>query len=89
VGSTGQITQLPVFATDPSSDITRTWTWPSQKIGFVGIGIMGKGMVKNLATKVSSDLVIWNRSGDVCKEVRVRADSVGRPLPPTTPSLIH
>ena len=39
------------------------------KIGFVGIGIMGKGMVKNLATKLPSDLVIWNRSNDVCKEV--------------------
>jgi len=42
-------------------------------------------MVKNLATKISSDLVIWNRSGDVCKEVRVRAGRVGRPLAPTTP----
>jgi glutamyl-tRNA reductase len=31
------------------------------KIGFVGIGIMGKGMVKNLATKLSGDIVIWNR----------------------------
>ena len=40
------------------------------KIGFVGIGIMGKGMVKNLATKLSSDLVIWNRSTDVCQEVK-------------------
>jgi 3-hydroxyisobutyrate dehydrogenase-like beta-hydroxyacid dehydrogenase len=30
-------------------------------IGFIGIGIMGKGMLKNLLTKVDSSFVIWNR----------------------------
>jgi 3-hydroxyisobutyrate dehydrogenase-like beta-hydroxyacid dehydrogenase len=30
-------------------------------IGFVGVGIMGKGMLKNLATKMPGNLVIWNR----------------------------
>lgn len=43
-------------------------------IGFVGIGIMGKGMIKNLVTKVlaapgSPPLVIWNRSPEVCQEM--------------------
>jgi 3-hydroxyisobutyrate dehydrogenase-like beta-hydroxyacid dehydrogenase len=33
----------------------------SNAIGFVGIGIMGKGMVKNLASKLPNKLVIWNR----------------------------
>lgn len=40
-----------------------------KKIGFVGVGIMGKGMVCNLATKLPNNVVIWNRSVDVCKEV--------------------
>lgn len=31
-------------------------------IGFIGIGIMGKGMLKNLATKLDTTFVIWNRS---------------------------
>ncbi len=31
-------------------------------IGFIGIGIMGKGMLKNLATKLDATFVIWNRS---------------------------
>jgi len=30
-------------------------------IGFIGIGIMGKGMLKNLATKLDATFVIWNR----------------------------
>jgi 3-hydroxyisobutyrate dehydrogenase-like beta-hydroxyacid dehydrogenase len=44
-------------------------TFDGKKIGFVGVGIMGKGMIGNLATKLPNDLVIWNRSGDVCREV--------------------
>lgn len=39
-------------------------------IGFVGIGIMGKGMLKNLATKLNIPLVIWNRSPTVCEEIK-------------------
>ena len=32
-------------------------------IGFVGLGIMGKGMLRNLLTKIDSSVpfVIWNR----------------------------
>mgnify|MGYP005995556783 CR=1 FL=1 len=30
-------------------------------IGFVGIGIMGKGMLKNLITKLDANVIIWNR----------------------------
>jgi 3-hydroxyisobutyrate dehydrogenase-like beta-hydroxyacid dehydrogenase len=31
------------------------------QIGFVGLGIMGVGMVKNLVTKLGVNLVVWNR----------------------------
>jgi len=41
----------------------------SGPIGFVGLGIMGKGMLKNLATKLEPNLVIWNRSAAVCEEM--------------------
>eukprot|EP00428_Durinskia_dybowskii_P074938 CAMPEP_0170403746 /NCGR_PEP_ID=MMETSP0117_2-20130122/26264_1 /TAXON_ID=400756 /ORGANISM="Durinskia baltica, Strain CSIRO CS-38" /LENGTH=294 /DNA_ID=CAMNT_0010660719 /DNA_START=57 /DNA_END=941 /DNA_ORIENTATION=+ len=40
-------------------------------IGFIGIGIMGKGMLKNLVAKVDSHYVIWNRSRAVCEEMVV------------------
>jgi len=30
-------------------------------IGFIGIGIMGRGMLKNLINKIDSKFVIWNR----------------------------
>jgi hypothetical protein len=30
-------------------------------IGFVGLGIMGKGMIKNLLTKIGAPMVVWNR----------------------------
>ena len=33
----------------------------TNSIGFVGLGIMGLGMVKNLSTKLAMDLVVWNR----------------------------
>lgn len=39
-------------------------------LGFVGLGIMGKGMVKNLASKLDSKLVIWNRSEEVSREFK-------------------
>lgn len=38
-------------------------------IGFVGLGIMGLGMVKNLVTKLGVNLVVWNRGTAVCDEV--------------------
>eukprot|EP00606_Chrysophyceae_sp_TOSAG23-5_P000155 GSChrysophyteH2.ASY1.ANO1.543.1 assembled CDS len=42
----------------------------SARVGFVGLGIMGKGMLTNLATKLSGveTFVVWNRSQAVCKE---------------------
>lgn len=43
----------------------------SAKVGFVGLGIMGKGMLKNLATKMDgASFVIWNRSPDACAEFK-------------------
>eukprot|EP00600_Ochromonadales_sp_CCMP1393_P005745 CAMPEP_0174953870 /NCGR_PEP_ID=MMETSP0004_2-20121128/103_1 /TAXON_ID=420556 /ORGANISM="Ochromonas sp., Strain CCMP1393" /LENGTH=297 /DNA_ID=CAMNT_0016201609 /DNA_START=27 /DNA_END=920 /DNA_ORIENTATION=+ len=39
-------------------------------IGFVGIGIMGKGMLKNLATKLDASFVVWNRSPEICEEMK-------------------
>ena len=46
----------------------------STKVGFVGLGIMGQGMVKNLVTKLPSidTLVVWNRSGAVCQEIKAQ-----------------
>lgn len=43
----------------------------STSIGFIGLGIMGKGMLKNLLTKLDPALsyVVWNRSVDVSQEV--------------------
>lgn len=38
-------------------------------IGFVGLGIMGLGMVKNLVTKLGVNLVVWNRGTTVCDEI--------------------
>jgi len=38
------------------------------KYGFIGIGIMGKGMAMNLITK-GFDVTVWNRSADKCKDL--------------------
>ena len=38
-------------------------------LGFVGLGIMGKGMARNLLTKANASLVVWNRSPAVCEEL--------------------
>jgi len=40
-------------------------------IGFIGLGIMGKGMIKNMITKLDSNMpfIVWNRSPDVCQEI--------------------
>jgi len=38
-------------------------------VGFVGVGIMGKGMIRNLATKLDNPLVIWNRSTGPAEEL--------------------
>ena len=41
----------------------------TSKIGFIGLGIMGKGMANRLATQLpSSQLVVWNRTGKVASE---------------------
>jgi len=38
-------------------------------IGFIGIGIMGKGMIKNLVLKLGVDIIVWNRNPTPSKEV--------------------
>lgn len=40
-------------------------------VGFIGLGIMGKGMVRNLISKLDPSLsfVVWNRSADACQEL--------------------
>merc|ERR1711871_815009 len=39
-------------------------------IGFIGLGIMGKGMLKNLVTKLEGTTFhVWNRSPDVAAEM--------------------
>lgn len=40
-------------------------------IGFVGLGIMGKGMVHNLVQKlpVSTTFVLWNRTTSIADKV--------------------
>lgn len=39
-------------------------------MGFIGLGIMGKGMAANLLKKVDGcSLVVWNRSPDACNEL--------------------
>jgi len=46
-------------------------------IGFIGIGIMGKGMLKNLATKLDATFVIWNRSEFALASTFVSREIVG------------
>ena len=43
----------------------------STTTGFVGLGIMGKGMIKNLVRKSpeGSKFVIWNRSSEPSEEI--------------------
>jgi len=41
----------------------------SGPIGFVGLGIMGKGMVRNLITKLPGEYVVWNRSAGASAEL--------------------
>lgn len=40
-------------------------------VGFIGLGIMGKGMVKNLISKLDPSLpfVLWNRSPEACEQI--------------------
>lgn len=40
-------------------------------MGFIGLGIMGKGMVRNLLTKLDPSLsfVVWNRSSEPSEEL--------------------
>jgi len=41
----------------------------SGPIGFVGLGIMGKGMARNLLAKLPGDYVVWNRSAAASAEL--------------------
>jgi hypothetical protein len=38
------------------------------KIGFLGIGIMGRGMALNLIKK-GFDVTVWNRTSEKCQEL--------------------
>ncbi len=42
----------------------------SAPIGFVGIGIMGRGMLNRLVNNLDSTFVIWNRSSAISEEFR-------------------
>jgi 3-hydroxyisobutyrate dehydrogenase-like beta-hydroxyacid dehydrogenase len=39
-------------------------------IGFIGVGIMGKGMIKNLVSKLNRPVVIWNRGVEASNEMK-------------------
>ena len=39
------------------------------KIGFIGLGIMGKPMVRNIMKAGYTDVLVWNRSKDAMEEV--------------------
>ena len=43
-----------------------------KQVGFIGIGIMGKGMLKNLVTKMPSEMIflVWNRSKNSIQELQ-------------------
>ena len=41
-------------------------------IGFVGLGIMGVGMVKNLVGKLGCNLVVWNRGVTISEEIKLK-----------------
>lgn len=44
-------------------------------IGFIGLGIMGRGMVSNLITKLAASVVVWNRTTSVSEELAVQYKS--------------
>ena len=48
--------------------------FPCSPIGFIGLGIMGKGMLSNLISKLDSKTkyIIWNRNSKVCEEVKLK-----------------
>ena len=49
------------------------------KVSFIGLGIMGSGMVDNLA-KAGHDVTVWNRSESKYEEIRkVGANTVSDP----------
>jgi len=42
----------------------------ASRMGFIGLGIMGKGMAANLLNKIDNcSLVVWNRSPEACQEL--------------------
>jgi len=42
----------------------------ASRVGFIGLGIMGKGMASNLLRKIDGcSLVVWNRSPEACSEL--------------------
>ncbi|HYO97307.1 MAG TPA: NAD(P)-dependent oxidoreductase, partial [Polyangiaceae bacterium] len=49
-----------------------------KNIGFVGLGIMGSGMVRNLATK-GFEVRVWNRSPERVQELGLGIESAASP----------
>lgn len=56
----------------PTDVISRKMAQEEQStVGFIGLGIMGKGMIRNLLTKLDPSLsfVVWNRSSEPSEEL--------------------
>ena len=47
----------------------------SEKIGFVGLGIMGSGMARNLVEK-GHDITVWNRTRSRTDEISAAGAAV-------------
>ena len=58
-------------------------------IGFIGLGIMGKGMLKNLILKhETSTFYVWNRSPEAVNEMKAQYE--GKIFPAENPmDVIH
>jgi 3-hydroxyisobutyrate dehydrogenase len=44
-------------------------------LGFIGLGVMGQPMARNLAC-AGTELVVWNRSAERCEPLRAAGASV-------------
>lgn len=58
-------------------------------VGFVGLGIMGVGMVKNLVTKLGLNLVVWNRGAGIAEEMSLKYPGKVKQLQISMYLLVH